>query len=205
MKDGTKRDITSSQLISLMRERGRGQFSSRTPAHMLNSGIASLMTIDGVENVTVKDVWGRDQENPFELRRNKKGKAVNYFQVEPGVTLGDAIKADRRGKGKGTRLDKMEDEHATLEERVAELLAKPDLTHDENVELDKAQARMDELVDNIEAEIDQLASARRIAYTPRRRTVRRTYSIPAAGFNPSIYRDPPRHVLGAPFGSALGG
>ena len=54
-------------------------------------------------------------------------------------------------------------------------------------------------------EIRALAAHRLLAYIPRRRTVRRSYSIPAAGFNPSIYRDPPRHVLGAPFGSALGG
>jgi hypothetical protein len=34
----------------------------------------------------------------------------------------------------------------------------------------------------------------------------RYHFVPSGvSFNPSIYRDPPRHVLGAPFGSALGG
>lgn len=116
MKDGTSHHISAQQLIALMRERGKGQFSSRSAYDMFNSGIAALMSIDGVEAITAQDVWGREDTQPFELKKNKKGKWNNYFQLEPGLTLNDARKASRRGKFRDKVMEELE---AAYEEAVA--------------------------------------------------------------------------------------
>lgn len=116
MKDGTSHHISAQQLISLMRERGKGQFSSRSAYDMFNSGIAALMSIDGVEAITAQDVWGREDTQPFELKKNKKGKWNNYFQLEPGLTLNDARKASRRGQSRDKVMEELE---AAYEEAVA--------------------------------------------------------------------------------------
>lgn len=116
MKDGTVHYISAQQLISLMRERGKGQFGSRSAYDMFNSGLAALMSIDGVETITAQDVWGNEDTEPFDLKKNKKGKWNNYFQLEPGMTLNDARKASRRGQFRDKVMEELE---AAYEEAVA--------------------------------------------------------------------------------------
>ena len=147
MADGTTHHVSAQQLISLMRERGKGQFSSRSAYDMFNSGVAALMNIDGVEKITSNDTWGNPDDKPFDLKKTKSGKWKNYFQLEPGLTLGDAQKAARRGEFKDKVMAKLEEAYA-----AAEASGNEDAIEEAQLAIDEELARRDELTDQMEGE-----------------------------------------------------
>lgn len=148
MKDGTQHHISAQQLIATMRERGRGQFSNRSAFDMFNSGIAALMNLDGFDKITAQDVWGRVEDKPFELKKNKKTKRwENYFQLEPGLNLGQAQRASRRGKFKDKVMDQLEAEYAKAEESGDE-----DAMEEAQLAIDEELERRSELQDQMEGE-----------------------------------------------------
>lgn len=147
MQDGTQHHVSAQQLIATMRERGRGQFSSRSAYDMFNSGIAALMNIDGVQNISVQDVWGRTQESPFELKKSQSGKWRNYFQLEPGLNLGDAQRASRRGQFKDKTMAALEQAYAE-----AEATGNEDAVEQAQQDIDDELARREALQDTLEGE-----------------------------------------------------
>lgn len=154
MADGTVRHISAQHLIATMRERGRGQFSNRSAYDMFNSGIAALMNIDGVQKVTTNDVWGREDDKPFDLKKGKNGKFKNYFQLEPGLNLGDAQRAARRGEFKDKVMEQLEAAYA-----AAEQSGDQGAIEEAQLAIDEELARRDALQDTLEGEGEREATA----------------------------------------------